>query len=415
MSEHDLHERYEFLLGWLQRRRAHIAAAVMRLGRLRLSEHVRTAAIVARGEEVWLYFQPEFCERINNAELAGVLTHEALHFVLRHQQRTASLTAQRDRYYFRLACEAVVNDLILASFPEMKLPGDPVTGPWLVGRDTSQMAAEEVMQLLGHQRVRHGRKLDDRLANAETLDDHSPWEADPRDAALNTSASAARPRAEPLSTMADWTDETSALVATLLMNLSPNDPCFGTVARGIRRRVPPAPNCRKSLAQFLEDMATGIASYDAVWTTPNRKLLALYPRVVLPSYPPRYEADILMAIDASGSVPARFLSVALAFARQRRPQSRVRLISFDTACYEASAQEGSVRGGGGTRVQAVEEYIQAELPAYPDLVFLLTDGQTPSPCPRHPERWIWLLPPWGSTGAVPRGSRTEYFACTDLP
>jgi hypothetical protein len=48
-----------------------------------------------------------------------------------------------------------------------------------------------------------------------------------------------------------------------------------------------------------------------------------------------------MAIDTSGSVPAEFLSVALAFARQRHPRTRITLISFDTLWYEADANDGT--------------------------------------------------------------------------
>lgn len=408
MNETDFQERYEFVVGWLQRRSTHVAAAVMRLGRVCMTEQVASAAILARQDQVWLYFNPSFCRTIDNAELAGVLTHEALHFVFRHQQRVAAIQTQTDRYYFQLACEAVVNDLILSSFEELKLPGQPVTGQWLVGRDTSRLSAEQVMQLLWRERRAARDQLNTRLAGGQTIDDHSAWEpGEPAPAAepnqgntVSTDASA---------TTGEWTEATSNLLATLIAQLPPSDLTFGTVASGTNRPAPPAPTCRKSMARFLQDAVSVGMSYDTLWTVPNRKLLSLYPRLILPTYECQPWRDVLVAIDTSGSVPTEFLSVAMAFARQRQPRVRITLVSFDTVCYEATANDATLRGTGGTRVQAVEDFIREKMRAYPHLVFILTDGFTPPPEPQHPERWIWLLPPWGSTCAMPKGSTAEYF------
>ena len=141
--------------------------------------------------------------------------------------------------------------------------------------------------------------------------------------------------------------------------------------------------------------------------------MGIYPTILLPVYEPQSGWNILIAIDTSGSVPASFISVAMAFARQRLPRTRLTLVSFDAECYQADLDCCTLKGGGGTRAQSVEEFIQKRLEPYPDVVFLLTDGWTPAPAPRHPERWIWLLPPWGSTQAVPKGSRSEFFEISE--
>jgi len=99
----------------------------------------------------------------------------------------------------------------------------------------------------------------------------------------------------------------------------------GDVAAGIDRPASPARTCRKDLARFLNEAVSAPRSYDTLWTVPNRKLLAVYPQVILPTYETKYWWDILMAIDTSGSVPEQFISVALAFARQpHRPDSNYR-------------------------------------------------------------------------------------------
>lgn len=48
MNETDFQERYEFVVGWLQRRSAHLAAAVMRLGRVCMGDDAATDRIQTR-------------------------------------------------------------------------------------------------------------------------------------------------------------------------------------------------------------------------------------------------------------------------------------------------------------------------------------------------------------------------------
>jgi len=45
-----------------------------------------------------------------------------------------------------------------------------------------------------------------------------------------------------------------------------------------------------------------------------------------------------------------------------------------------------------------------------DYIFVMTDGFTPRPTVRHPDRWVWILRDWGSTDVIPKGSRIEFFS-----
>ncbi|HTE88363.1 MAG TPA: hypothetical protein VK639_05360 [Terriglobales bacterium] len=38
------------------------------------------------------------------------------------------------------------------------------------------------------------------------------------------------------------------------------------------------------------------------------------------------------------------------------------------------------------------------------------DPFTPRPTLRHPDRWVWILPDWGSPAVIPKGSRMEFFS-----
>ena len=283
--------------------------------------------------------------------------------------------------------------------------------------------------MLCTRRTKQGLSLDLELASREALDDHCLWESDAGSPLRMDRLAADIPSAtNPGQTLpdtpatesglplaADWTDQTSALVAQLASELSSRDPCWGVIAAGLDRAALPVQRCRKSLARFLNDRIAAAAGYDTLWTVPNRKLVAVYPRIILPTYETKTRWDVLMAIDASGSVPESFIATAMAFARQRPPRTHITVISFDTVWYECDPQAGVVKGGGGTRAQAVEDYIQQRASRDPHCVFVLTDGSTPAPQPQRPERWIWLLPPWGSTNALPKGSRAEFFEADEIP
>jgi predicted metal-dependent peptidase len=211
-----------------------------------------------------------------------------------------------------------------------------------------------------------------------------------------------------------WTDESSALAGKLLAKCNVKDPCYGTIPLGEDRLTTPSRRCRKNLARFLLDEAQTETLYDTIWTHPNRKLLSVYPEVILPTYESAGFRNVLIAIDTSGSVPDAFISVAMNFARQKVPRTKITLISFDVNAYEALPAATLLKGGGGTRAQAVEEYVFQKLQRYPDCVFVLTDGYTSPLQISKPERWTWLLPPWGSDGSLPKDCRIEYFEAADL-
>jgi predicted metal-dependent peptidase len=392
-------ERYEFVGTFLQRRRAYLAAAVIRLGRVQFTRHIETATIVASGPEVLLYFNPDFCDRIDNLELAGVLVHEALHFALRHQERASGLRTHGDRFLFNLACDAVINDWIQTSFQELRLPGCAITGQWLIGENASGLSAEEVFRRLRKRIVVLGKSFERELAGCETVDDHSLWDPD----------NDVRPP-----TAAGWTAESEELVRRLVGEYGSRDAIFGSRPLGMERPAPPACRCRKNLGRFLVDTVCSESRVETRWTQVSRKLAAVYPHIILPTYELTPFWNVLIAIDTSGSVPDSFVAVARKFASERIPRTKVRLISFDTTWYEAHPGAATLRGGGGTRAHAVEDYIRARLPFYPHYVFVLSDGFTPPPRPRRPERWIWILPPWGSAGAIPKASRREFFEPADV-
>src|SRR5437870_12642369 len=108
-----LYKRLRDMVDVLTAKHAYLAAAVLRLGAAHFTDEIDTAAIVASGQDVWLFFNPAFLQRLDDTELPAVLIHEAMHFLLQHHIRTAALSSQSDRFLFKFCCDAVINDLIV--------------------------------------------------------------------------------------------------------------------------------------------------------------------------------------------------------------------------------------------------------------------------------------------------------------
>src|SRR5262249_45046266 len=153
------------------------------------------------------------------------------------------------------------------TFDELKLPGQPITGEWLIGRNVANLSAEELFRILRAQAAANQDILD-RFATAETVDDHTLWSPDESSASDGVTG---------------WSTETSALVEKLLAKATSKDLFWGSIALGQDRVAQPTHPCRKDLARFLIDAVNAGPSCEAIWTKPNRKLISVYPSIILPT------------------------------------------------------------------------------------------------------------------------------------
>lgn len=100
-------------------------------------------------------------------------------------------------------------------------------------------------------------------------------------------------------------------------------------------------------------------------------------------------------LDTSGSCikyKDRFFRAAMSLPKDR---FAVRLFCFDTEVKKTTLESGEVYGGGGTAFDIIERNIQnlmkKERTAYPEGVFLITDGAGNPVSPKFPDRWYWFL------------------------
>src|SRR6201997_2016680 len=89
---------------------------------------------------VSLFYNPDFVETLNAAELAGVLAHEVMHPALQHHMRRRD----RDRKRWNVACDYAINPLLLDA--GLTLPKDV-----LIDHRFRGMSAERIYNLIEEQ------------------------------------------------------------------------------------------------------------------------------------------------------------------------------------------------------------------------------------------------------------------------
>jgi predicted metal-dependent peptidase len=120
--------------------------------------------------------------------------------------------------------------------------------------------------------------------------------------------------------------------------------------------------------------------------------------------------NIVFFIDSSGSCKShqnKFFNLVRSIPEDK---FNVRVYSFDTKTYLLDMKDLITKGGGGTRFSILEERVQ-DLKSndkeykkkYPDLIFVLSDGDGNSVYPEKSDRWYFLLTN-NKTKYVPKNS-----------
>ena len=153
-------------------------------------------------------------------------------------------------------------------------------------------------------------------------------------------------------------------------------------ARDLGELLEPQVNWREVLREFISSTCAG--SDYSTWNKPNRRYIGM--DIYMPSGISEKVEELVLAIDTSGSIGRNELSVFLSEIKSicdTVKPSCVRVLYWDTeVCrdekYETHELDTLVkstkpRGGGGTNVECVPEYM-AEHSIKPQAVIVLTDG-----------------------------------------
>ena len=354
----------------------------------------RTFATDARS----LYFNPAHVLSLGLSEIKFMLAHEALHCALGHFARRGP----RMRARWELACDFAVNGLLIDD--GMPAPVEAIWNPAFRG-----LAAEEIYPLLPDDAA--GPALDEHwFGGAERGGGELHAIARRESDAVSVSNREATgdgqlqppTTAEAAALAQTWRGRlaASAFEAARVGRLGGQ---WGSIAdAAIEPRLP----WRSLLARFLMSVARDDYSFAR---RSRRDSEALLPGIE------SREANLVVAVDTSGSIPRKALEEFLQEIDALKGQIRanVALLLCDAALaqdaphrflpWERIALPGGVCGGGGTRFTPVFDWVESE-PVRPDALLYFTDaeGEFPGFEPDYPVLWLVT-----GNAPVPFGERVQ--------
>lgn len=348
--------------------------AVWATHRLVLAPTVETARVGGGRVEI----NPDFVNRLDDRSLSLVLQGEALRIVLGHPYLRKKPHAARA---WRASSIAIAECL--------RAPP-----PFLRARSVFGEGAEDDQTFERYYTLLDAETAAHPLAADAGADGATHDGTDDSTAALRAYVA---PRDGGRDATRDW-DQDDLLLEQLRAEVSNIEASrsWGTLAGRLRERILAAQQPRVHFTEILRAFRTSIVSRTRYLTRmrPSRRygFGAMGSRYALRS-------RLLVAIDVSGSMSTRALSVGLAAINRlfAHAVEQIDVIQFDTAVRGEALSMTRARheihclGRGGTSFQPVIAYLDAH-PAY-DGVIVYTDGEAPTPTAplRSRARLAWLF------------------------
>ena len=336
--------------------------------RLKLEEVEWCKTIATDGRK--FYYNAEFVSKLSDGEMIFGFGHELGHIIFDHMTRRGD----REPQVWNMAGDYVINNMLIRESVGTAI----TTVPILADRKYEGKTADEV--------------YDDLMENATvikmTLDDHLDMEGDGdgdeegdgNGQGGDKVGKNGKPKFKKLSE-----EERKALRdewREAVIQASKNAGAGNTPA-DIRRLVKDITNPVMDLKDLLRIQFSGSIKSDYTWMRPNRK--AWHTGAIMPGQLPGEELDIVVALDASGSIDEGMLSDFLGMVQGSLDQFtsyKVRVVTFDTDIYNEdtftgddgrSMGEYDVQGGGGTSFECIWQWMK-DNDIQPHQLVVFTDG-----------------------------------------
>jgi predicted metal-dependent peptidase len=353
----------------------------------RESRSVKTMAT----DGVSLFYNPDFVETLNAATLAGTLAHEVMHPALHHHVRRSG----RDPRKWNEACDYAINPLLVDA--GLSLP-DGV----LIESRFRGMCAEQIYNLLESESETESEPV----TGDEDEERESPQgESSAAPSSQQESNEPSAPESEggigqvldaPTPDKEAGAVEGQAREWDVAVNQAMSVARqAGKVPAGLNRTLEGAAEAAVDWRELLRRLWSETIPADYSWLRPNRR--HLWTGLYLPGVVREGVGEVAIAVDCSGSVNARQLSLFEAEARSilegQRPEL-VYVLYFDTAIHKVDTYAAGQRidlnpvGGGGTEFGPCFEWLD-ERGIRPQALVFLTDlyGSFPTTAPAYPVLW----------------------------
>ena len=325
-------------------------SGILMIGECKVEDNLPTAC--TNGRDV--RYGRKFVESLNDADLRGVILHEAKHKMYRHLLTWKHLNKQ-DPQRANMACDYVIN---LELVDECKRSSGFVSLPkgGLVSEDFRGLNSAEVFNLLPPQPKGKG-------GGGEGFDEHD-WEgADGLNDAEKTE-------------LAKEIDQAIRQGAILAGKVG------GNVDRSFTDLMSAKVDWKEALREFVSSVSQG--KDDSTWRKPNRRWLQH--DIYMPSTISESMGRVVVAIDTSGSIYGevlnRFISEVASVMQNMNPE-QVDLLYWDCEVVghevyglnDADRMTSSTKpkGGGGTSPKCITQYMRKHK-IDPVCAIILTDG-----------------------------------------
>ena len=357
----------------------------------RLGGKASRAVATMATDGVSLFYNPEFVDTLNAAELAGVLAHEVMHPALQHHTRRGDRNPAR----WNMACDYAINPMLLDA--GLTLPKDV-----LIDNRFRGMSAERIYNLIEEDDKQEGSSGESKspsgngtgapddgsLQNDEAANEP---QAPATPGGVGQVLDASEPKAESGPSVAEQEREWEIAVeqAETVAKVA------GKLPGGAVRALEASQAAKVDWRELLRRAWSDTIPSDYSWMRPNRR--HVWSGLYLPGIITEGVGEIAIAVDCSGSVNSRQLGLFQAEIRSilaaQRPRL-VHLIYFDAAVQKVETYQGGQPvslnpvGGGGTDFRPCFDWLQ-EQGVVPQTLVFLTDlcGTFPSQVPPYPVIW----------------------------
>ena len=325
-------------------------SGILMIGECKVEDNLPTAC--TNGRDV--RYGRKFVESLNDADLRGVILHEAKHKMYRHLLTWKHLNKQ-DPQRANMACDYVIN---LELVDECKRSSGFVSLPkgGLVSEDFRGLNSAEVFNLLPPQPKGKG-------GDGDGFDEHD-WEG-----------------AESLND-AEKTELAKEIDQAIRQGAILAGKVGGNVDRSFTDLMSAKVDWKEALREFVSSVSQG--KDDSTWRKPNRRWLQH--DIYMPSTISESMGRVVVAIDTSGSIYGevlnRFISEVASVMQNMNPE-QVDLLYWDCevaghevyGLNDADRMTSSTKpkGGGGTSPKCITQYMRKHK-IDPVCAIILTDG-----------------------------------------
>lgn len=354
-------------------KRTALFSGIMLMGKSEVVDDCPTA----RTDGLNKFYGREFIEGLTDQELRALVWHENGHVALKHILRFKSLMEKGQGQLVNIACDYVVNDMIVSTDDEsfVKLPKGG-----LYESKYHDWSVNDILKDLQKMQEENPEQLQRQIGEGETLDEHDYENAEGGDT---------KESVEKLERLIEEGMRQGQILAGKL---------GGDIPRSITDMLAPKVDWKDVLRDFIQSSMRG--KDELTWRKFNKRHLAN--DIYLPSTEDESVGELVVALDVSGSIGGEvlnsFASELSSICVNTQPD-KVRVLWWDTKVsseqvftvkdYEHIKTLLKATGGGGTAPECIDKYlIDKNIKA--EALIVLTDGAFDKPIWKSSMPSLWV-------------------------